>query len=248
SCTLPKDGTYTILASDSYGDRTGDYCLYLQRLNNPGNKTNISFGETLCNTISDAALMDTYTFTAVADDKVLVSMTRTSGDLLPYIRVYDPDGIFLCEDWLGNPTAEIPSCTLPKDGTYTILASDSYGDRTGDYYLYLGCLNPPCSSGYGVIYGNVYFTGLPCNPSMMEIRVPPCDGPYPNYEVIVYDESGTQVVDSTFTDCSGKYIFSLPPGTYVIYSKTVRSDIPNTIQLDNGEQVELDIDIDTGIT
>lgn len=110
--------------------------------------------------------------------------------------------------------------------------------------------SPSCSSNSGVIYGTVYFMGLECNP--LNMRVPPCDGPYSNYEVIVYDESGTLIIDRTFTDNYGEYTFTMLPGTYVIYSQTVDINmnpvaIPNTIQLNINEQIEFDINIDSGI-
>ena len=74
------------------------------------------------------AEMDTYTFTASAGDKVLVRMSKSSGDLWPEIRVYSPDGTKLCEAY-SSATAEIASCTLTSTGTYTILAYDYYTER-----------------------------------------------------------------------------------------------------------------------
>jgi hypothetical protein len=83
--------------------------------------------------------MDTYTFTASADDKVLVRMSKSSGSLWAGIRVYGPDGTKRCETYSPD-TAEIASCTLPSTGTYTILAYDGFnGTYTGDYRLCLDC-------------------------------------------------------------------------------------------------------------
>lgn len=155
SCSLPRSGTYTILASDSSPARmeTGSYTLYLQRLNNPGLTTSISFGQTLLATISSATEIDTYTFMSQVDDHVLVRMTKTSNTLQPWIRLYAPDGSLTCQAFNGT-LAEITNCILPRSGTYTILASDASPDRTetGSYTLYLECLNSPC--GAPVIYSN----------------------------------------------------------------------------------------------
>ena len=142
SCALPSTGTYSILAGDLLGTRTGDYALYIQRLNNPGNTAAIAFGQTLPGSLSPAVQMDTYTFGASAGDKVLVRMTRTSGDLVLQVRLYGPDGAKLCEATNAYP-AEIASCTVPSTGTYTILAGDLLGIRTGDYTLYIQRLNNP---------------------------------------------------------------------------------------------------------
>jgi hypothetical protein len=145
SCTLPSAGTYSILAYAYYGTDTGNYYLYLQRLNNPGSPVPIAFGQTLSGSILTAAEMDTYTFTASAGDKVLVMMSTSSGSLWEGIRVYSPDGTKLCQAPDSNP-AEIASCTLPSAGTYSILAYDaSTSGFTGDYYLYLQRLNNPGS-------------------------------------------------------------------------------------------------------
>jgi hypothetical protein len=150
-CILPSAGTYIIQARDSYGTYTGDYYLYLQRLNNPGGSVSIAFGQTLSGSISTPAEMDSYTFTANAGDKVLVRMGRSSGSLFPEIRVFNSDGTKLCEVNNSNTafTTEIASCSLPNTGTYTILAYDHYGytTYTGDYYIVLQRLNNSDSLG-----------------------------------------------------------------------------------------------------
>jgi hypothetical protein len=147
SCNIPSTGTYSILAYDGFnGTFTGDYYLYLQRLNNPGSTVSIAFGQTLSGSISTPAEMDTYTFAAGAGDKVLVRMGRSSGNVWPGIRVYSPDGTKLCEVFYPS-TAEIASCNIPSTGTYSILAYDGFnGTLTGDYYLYLQRLNNPGST------------------------------------------------------------------------------------------------------
>jgi uncharacterized protein YdeI (BOF family) len=142
SCTLPSAGTYTLLAYDHFGTYTGDYYLYLQRLNNPGSPLPIAFGQTLSGTITTPIKTDSYTFTAGAGDKVLVRMNKSSGGLWSEVRVYSPDGAKLCEAY-SSAMAEIASCTLPSIGIYTLLAYDHFGTYTGDYYLYLQRLNNP---------------------------------------------------------------------------------------------------------
>ena len=82
--------------------------------------------------------MDVYTFTAEADDVVLVRMSHVSGELDPEIHLYGPDGAKLCEAYSSyQGMAEIPSCALPGSGPYAILAGDSGGSDTGGYDLYL---------------------------------------------------------------------------------------------------------------
>ncbi|RPH63161.1 MAG: hypothetical protein EHM81_00670 [Chloroflexi bacterium] len=147
SCPLTSTGTFTVMVSDGYeGTNTGDYYLYLQRLNNPGSPGSIAFGQTLSGSITTPAELDTYTFAATAGDKVLVRMSKSAGSLYPEIRIFNPAGTTeLCSEYSSN-TAEIANCPLTVTGTYTILAGDGYlGTYTGDYYLYLQRLNNPGS-------------------------------------------------------------------------------------------------------
>ena len=83
--------------------------------------------------------MNAYTFSANANDKVLVRMEISSGSLWSGLRLFDPSGIKICEDG-----SEIATCTLTGTGTYTILAFDGYdGTDTGSYYVYMQRLNHP---------------------------------------------------------------------------------------------------------
>ena len=142
--TLPATGTYLILASDAGGDQTAPYGLSLQRLNNPGNATTLSFGETVTGSISALAELDSYSFTGTAGDVVRVRM----GDGSPapdsidnQLQVFDPTGVAL-----GNVTSEVDAVvdvTLPATGTYLVLASDAGGNQTATYGLSLQRLNNP---------------------------------------------------------------------------------------------------------
>jgi hypothetical protein len=158
TCTLTETGTYSILVGDYGGTKTGDYYLYLQRLNDPGSPLPLAFGQTLSGSILMPAEMDTYTFAASAGDKVTVRMAKASGTLYPEIRVYSPTGLQLCQDW-DYTTSEIPSCTLTANGVYSILGGDYGGTKTGDYYIYLQLLNNPgnaTSIGFGqTLYGSI---------------------------------------------------------------------------------------------
>jgi hypothetical protein len=88
-CTLRSAGQYTLLMDDTGNTKTGDYMVFLQRFNNPGNAQAIAFGQTLSAAISTISEVDAYTFTAAVDDRILVRATRTSGTLQPNIGVYN---------------------------------------------------------------------------------------------------------------------------------------------------------------
>jgi hypothetical protein len=167
SCTLAGGGTYGIRVQDTFdGTFTGDYDLFLQRLNNPGSTTAIAFGQTLPGSILVPAQADTYTFTAAAGDKVLLQMTNNSGGVWPGMRVYDAGGVKLCEAGAVK-TAGIASCTLPAAGSYAILVYDSFnGVLVGDYDLYLQRLNNPGNTT-AIAFGQT-LTGSILTPAQMD--------------------------------------------------------------------------------
>jgi hypothetical protein len=102
----------------------------------------------------------------------------------------------------------------------------------------------------GTITGTVFFSGVPCPAD--RLRVPPCDGPYPDYEVVLYKSDGATAVARMRTGAEGVYEVSVPPGTYVIYSQAIgfsgkMEEIPNTVAVEAGKAIRFNFSIDTGI-
>jgi len=95
----------------------------------------VSFGQTVSGTIT-AGKEETYTFSATAGNKVLIRMSRTSGDFWPYIRLLNPTGTMIGNSY-GSSSAELISISLPSTGTYTIIADDEIGTYSGGYNLTL---------------------------------------------------------------------------------------------------------------
>jgi len=115
-CTLPSAGAHTILANDYGETETGDYGLFLQQLNQPGNATATTPGQVLSASIGSVAETDTYSYTGSAGDKVLISMAVRAGFALdPQIRLLGPDGAEVCSAFnASGGFAEIKDCTLPR--------------------------------------------------------------------------------------------------------------------------------------
>ncbi len=86
-------------------------------------------------TINPVLEVDRYVFSGDADDRVLVRMVRTSGDLSPQFRVYHPDGTSLCSSLVTNSALVERDCALDVSGTYSILVSDYGGIQKGAYAL-----------------------------------------------------------------------------------------------------------------
>lgn len=137
---ITMSGPYTILIADGFrGTYTGSFNLFIQRLNDPANATSMSFGDTKQGAISLAAEMDAYTFDALANDQVQITVAHVAGDIWPQIRLYDPAGLLLNEQ-SGPASSEITQ-VLTASGRYTILVSDGFrGAYTGSYNLHLNVL------------------------------------------------------------------------------------------------------------
>jgi hypothetical protein len=110
------------------------------------------------------------------------------------------------------------------------------------------CSPTTASKQTGVLEGSVTFIGVPCGPQV-ERKTPPCDGPYPDYEVVVYDASGETAVGRTRSNAGARYEIALPGD--VEYSVFVPSGIRNRTKLSvvvpAGARKTLDLQIDTGI-
>jgi len=138
---LPQGGVYKILAYDHSGSETGDYNIFLQRTNNPGNTIPIAFGDAPNPaSIDTTAQMDTHTFSTDDGDTVIIRMAETSGFLYPEITLFEPDGSEVSTDY-GAPV-EIYSLYL-NEGQHTILAYDHGGDDTGEYNVVVQRMNNP---------------------------------------------------------------------------------------------------------
>lgn len=103
------------------------------------------------------------------------------------------------------------------------------------------------SGSPGIIEGIVTFVGVPCGSGMVS-RVPPCNGPYPNFNIVVYRADGKTVETQAVSDKDGNYKISLIPGKYIIYTPAgpVRKK-PNTVNIVSGKTTRLDLTIDSGM-
>jgi len=100
----------------------------------------------------------------------------------------------------------------------------------------------------GIVEGTVYFVGKPCPSSRLG---PPCDGPYPNYEVIIYENNGKGIVNKVMTDDEGNFEVQLPVGDYVVFGKNMDFNkvikIPLVFTVEPEKINQIKIKIDTGV-
>jgi hypothetical protein len=144
SLQITASGRYTILALDTLGDHGGDYCIHVQRLNDPGDPTAIAFFDTLCDTITTLSQTDAYVFNGEAGDVIRITMSASGNVFMdPELRLYDPNGTLIATA-VHADFAVIDDLELPSSGVFVILAGDVQGDDGGDYCVNLICLSPPC--------------------------------------------------------------------------------------------------------
>ncbi|MFN8444462.1 MAG: hypothetical protein U0175_27000 [Caldilineaceae bacterium] len=167
TCTLSVDGQYMLLTKDFAGTKTGDYSLYLQRLNSPVGcaSLGLSGGQS---TIEVAAQVNCYTFQATGNGDVTLNVHEEAGQLSAYSEIVRPDGTTACETILADLT-----CTLSGSGVHTILVDDFSGIYTGTYQITLQC---PA--------GNCRFAATPTPtqtplPTLTQTPVPPTGTPSP---------------------------------------------------------------------
>jgi len=140
-CRVPDTGTYSIRVYSNDSDRTGKYNLHLQRMNNPVGAMPLEYGQSIDGNIDAVAEVQNYTFNAVADDAVRVTIVRTRGNLFPGFTIRDAGGNIVKDD--GSECSAYATstvdfiCRVPDTGTYSIRVYSNDSDRTGKYTLTL---------------------------------------------------------------------------------------------------------------
>ena len=137
--TLTAAGTYTILIRDYANANAGNFALTWQKMNNPCNTTATGCGQAISGSITTAGQMIAYTFIGAVNDVMTIRMLKTSGNLSPYMELFNPSGVRV-----GNPSNTI-NATLTVAGGYTILVRDQNYLNTGGYILIWERFNNPCA-------------------------------------------------------------------------------------------------------
>lgn len=130
---LTSAGTNKIRVDDGFqGKFTGNYTLFVQRVNNPGNVKSSEFEILKLSSINQPGTIETYSFSGRAGDTVMVRITKTSGTLWPRITLYGPTGEEITRNYGPSITEIVTKLTL--SGPYTILVDDGFrGTFIGDY-------------------------------------------------------------------------------------------------------------------
>ena len=122
--TVPADGAYTLVVTDSFDSgQSGAYSLSLLRLNRPCDAAPLSCGAPSAGSLPRALASSVYTYTAGAGESFSVRMLPGSGAPQPAIEVYDSRGNLVGQPLPGNFAGV--DVTKPAAGAYTVIATDS---------------------------------------------------------------------------------------------------------------------------
>ncbi len=134
-------GTYTLIASATYGSQIGSYGLSFARspgafVVSPGDQ-----GGTLTNGFRHSASLelgelDVWGFTANAGDGLMMRMG--SAELTPWLRLFGPNGALVGEATSGNTFARdgVLALQATNAGNYTLVVGATYSGQDGTYQLH----------------------------------------------------------------------------------------------------------------
>jgi len=180
----------------------------------------INYGEMFTASISIDGEVDTYTFTGIENEKVIIRLTEYSGSypLEPSLELFDPTGSVLTSVSDGAQ-AEI-KIILPRSGTYTIFASDVDGNDTGSYALFVQRMVDPGNTTV-IGYGETLTAGFAS------------DGEVDTYSFTGYE--GDQII-VRLTEYSGSYplepyveLFDPLGDSLTVYSDAAQAQIKFTL-------------------
>ncbi len=147
---LSLTGSYTLLVKDCADTNTGNYTMFLQRVNNPAGVASFPFGQTQTGSIGSITQSNSYDFNANANDVLDFTVIATSGKLSVDLKLFDPTGSQILEAYnspgygcTGAQVLESNNVKLSLGGVYTLLVKDCTDTDTGGYTFFVQRVNNP---------------------------------------------------------------------------------------------------------
>ncbi|MCL4177030.1 MAG: hypothetical protein KJ072_04705 [Verrucomicrobia bacterium] len=132
-------GRFTVLVSDANKSGAGTYRLTVNRsVVGPAVGEVLINGETRLGEITAAGETNAWSFTATAGDRLVVRAGEIgTGAFVPWLRLYDPSGALLDQDF--NASAVEVTARATSSGTFVVSVADgtSGGNQTGGYGISL---------------------------------------------------------------------------------------------------------------
>ena len=132
--TLPSDGNYTVVVTDSFDNaQSGGFSLSALRLNRPCNPGTLSCGAPSPGSLARTLDTNVFSYTAADQESFSVRLLPTGG-VQPVIEVYDAQGNAVGQSANGSFAAV--DVVRPAAGGYTIVALDNSKQQgTGAFAL-----------------------------------------------------------------------------------------------------------------
>ncbi len=155
SLHIPRSDHYSLVVArfgSALGSTAGQYTLAVDRIGvSSASGSALRYGDSVYNTITDAAPQVYYSFRAARGDVISVRMQRASGDLDPALQIVNSDAEVIAEndDSPGTLDAAINGFIIREDGVYVIIASrfgQAAGRSKGSFAL---TFNAGAESGLG---------------------------------------------------------------------------------------------------
>ncbi len=152
---LPAAGQYTVAVSrynDQDGATLGTYELTVHLIGSgedspllAGAMGDVAYDQELDGNVSPAQWYEDWSLTTDAGDAMNLTVTRTSGDLMPEVILLGGSGQELSHGYTDNTgaTAQVTNYTLAGKGTYTVRVtrqSGQTGETSGGYALTVGLI------------------------------------------------------------------------------------------------------------
>jgi hypothetical protein len=148
--SIPASGIYTLFVYDCSLWNTGNYSIWMQKMNSPDGAVPIVFDQVQTGTINSLAQKNVYSFTVDTGDKVDLIIAATGGKLSPFIQLFKADGTLLQNAWngiygvnngpcSGGSTLNVGALQTSGAGTYYLFVADCSRWNTGSYQFSTQC-------------------------------------------------------------------------------------------------------------
>ena len=146
--------------------------------------TQLSYGTPVQGMIDDANYQQSWPLTTASADRIQVTVTRTSGNLIPGITILDADGQTVAQSYGADKTyaaAQIDDTTLSAAGDYTVQVDrdgDQDGKTSGGYTLVVTPLgtgpdNPNNTTVIGAVQADTPVDGEITADHWLQLAFPP---------------------------------------------------------------------------
>jgi hypothetical protein len=140
---LPSTGTYTLIVREEGQDQTYDYELSFIKVQCGTNMIEAGDGgeaiepsQLTGGRIETRVDIDSYCFSALANELVTINLYRTNGTGSPSFRLYDQSGQWVVTSGDAGGALDFrEDIRLPSDGMYTLIVREDGQDQTNDYAL-----------------------------------------------------------------------------------------------------------------